>query len=64
MSTPKHASRMILLSLGMGAALLPAQSLNWEGQAGGLITPFAYTAASGKGLGRPSISYHFRAPAR
>jgi hypothetical protein len=37
-----------------------AQGLNWDGQTGALLTPFAYTAASGKGmLGKPEVSYHF-----
>jgi hypothetical protein len=37
-----------------------AQGLNWDGQTGALLTPFAYTASSGKGfLGKPEVSYHF-----
>lgn len=37
-----------------------AQGLNWEGQTGALITPFAYTSSSKEGLmGRPQASFHF-----
>ena len=60
MTGQRCTHRAILLSLAMaGAAGLSAQSLNWDGQTGGLITPFAYTAAAGKGLGRPNFSYHY-----
>lgn len=31
-----------------------AQSLNWEGQTGALVTPFAYTAKSG-----PAVAFHY-----
>ena len=37
-----------------------AQSLNWEGQTGAFITPFAYTSASpAKGVGHPNVSFHY-----
>jgi hypothetical protein len=37
-----------------------AQGLNWEGQTGALITPFAYTAASPAGkFGKPEIAFHY-----
>jgi len=37
-----------------------AQGLNWDGQTGALLTPFAYTAASPAGkLGKPEISFHY-----
>ena len=37
-----------------------AQSLNWEGQTGAFITPFAYTSASpAKGVGHPNLSFHY-----
>ena len=36
------------------------QGLNWEGQSGALITPFAYTSSSpSNNFGRPQISFHF-----
>jgi hypothetical protein len=37
-----------------------AQGLNWEGQTGALLTPFAYTAASPAGkFGRPEVGFHY-----
>jgi hypothetical protein len=37
-----------------------AQGLNWDGQTGALLTPFAYTANSGnKTLGKPEVAFHF-----
>jgi hypothetical protein len=37
-----------------------AQSLNWEGQTGALLTPFAYTAKSpAKGFGTPVVAFHY-----
>jgi len=38
---------------------LAAAQLNWEGQTGGLITPFAYTSSSSTGLGRPQLALHY-----
>jgi hypothetical protein len=37
-----------------------AQGLNWEGQTGALLTPFAYTAGAPAGkLGKPEVAFHF-----
>jgi hypothetical protein len=37
-----------------------AQGLNWEGQTGALITPFAYTAATpAHKFGKPEVSFHY-----
>ena len=37
-----------------------AQGLNWEGQTGAVITPFAYTAASpANKFGKPEVSFHY-----
>ncbi|HVJ05055.1 MAG TPA: hypothetical protein VM578_05250 [Candidatus Saccharimonadales bacterium] len=37
-----------------------AQGLNWEGQTGALITPFAYTASSpARKFGKPEVSFHY-----
>ena len=37
-----------------------AQNLNWEGQTGAFITPFAYTSPSpAKGFGPPAASFHY-----
>ena len=34
--------------------------LNWEGQTGGLLTPFAYTSASSaRGFGPPEVAFHY-----
>lgn len=34
--------------------------LNWEGQTGGLVTPFAYTTSSSShGLGHPEVAFHY-----
>ncbi len=37
-----------------------AQSLNWEGQTGAFITPFAYVSpSSAHGFGLPAVSFHY-----
>ena len=37
-----------------------AQGLNWEGQTGAFITPFAYTSQSpANGVGHPQVAFHF-----
>ena len=37
-----------------------AQGLNWEGQTGAFITPFAYTSPSpGNGIGHPNVAFHY-----
>jgi hypothetical protein len=37
-----------------------AQGLNWEGQTGALITPFAYTAgAPASKFGKPEVAFHY-----
>ena len=47
-------------ALIFSAGTASAQSLNWEGQTGVFVTPFAYTAAADAGkAGKPSIGYHF-----
>ena len=51
------AGLMFLAALTPGAR---AQGLNWEGQTGAFITPFAYTSASpAGGMGRPQASFHY-----
>jgi hypothetical protein len=36
------------------------QGLNWEGQTGAFVTPFAYTSGSpANGLGHPQVAFHF-----
>jgi hypothetical protein len=42
------------------AAAGHAQNLNWEGQTGAFVTPFAYTSPSpAKGFGLPAVSFHY-----
>jgi hypothetical protein len=42
------------------AAPALAQGLNWQGQTGAFITPFAYTSASpARNLGKPQVSFHY-----
>jgi hypothetical protein len=37
-----------------------AQGLNWDGQTGALLTPFAYTAAApASKFGKPEVSFHY-----
>ncbi len=49
----------VLAALVCGSATLSsAQSLNWDGQTGGLVTPFATVVDSpAKGLGRPLVAF-------
>jgi hypothetical protein len=49
-----------LAALLLAASTSFAQGLNWEGQTGAFVTPFAYTSASpANGLGRPQVAFHF-----
>ena len=42
------------------ASIAPAQNLNWEGQTGAFVTPFAYTSPSpAGGFGLPAAAFHF-----
>jgi hypothetical protein len=53
---------VLLLCLSLAATQAQAQSLGYEGPTGIFITPLAMTAASpAKGVGLPSVSYHFLA---
>jgi len=50
----------ILTILFIPAGTAFGQGLNWEGQSGALVTPFAYTSSSlSNNFGRPQISFHF-----
>lgn len=51
------ASGSLLLSLVLPP--LAAAQLNWEGQTGGLIAPFAYTSSSSMGIARPQLALHY-----
>ena len=51
---------VLVVSLLAFTGSAAAQGLNWEGQTGAFITPFAYTSASpAKGFGKPQLSFHF-----
>ncbi len=59
-----HRKSLSFVILGLAILVFSgsasAQGLNWEGQTGAFITPFAYTSASPPGgFGRPQASYHF-----
>lgn len=48
---------LLLLALFVPSAW---SQLNWEGQTGALVTPFAYTSPSkADGVGHPQISFHY-----
>jgi hypothetical protein len=51
------AALVVLLALTTAPAFA---QLNWEGQTGGFITPFAYTSPSpSTGFGRPQVAFHY-----
>lgn len=57
-----HLNLLILTFaiVAMASVASHAQGLNWEGQTGAFITPFAYTSASEDGkFGKPQISFHY-----
>jgi hypothetical protein len=46
--------------LAFAAPITHAQDLNWEGQTGAFVTPFAYTSgSSAHGFGFPAVSFHY-----
>jgi hypothetical protein len=51
---------LLAVALILATTAAVGQNLNWEGQTGAFVTPFAYTAASpANGLGRPSVAFHY-----
>ena len=48
----------VLFVIAAFSQTLFAQGLNWEGQNGAVITPFAYTASAAK-IGKPEVSFHY-----
>ena len=55
-----HVIAVAFLILFLGVPTAHAQNLNWEGQTGAFVTPFAYTSASSPdGFGLPAISFHY-----
>ena len=56
----KGAYAILTVLAALGAPLSFAQNLNWEGQTGALLTPFAYTSpSSSHGIGLPAASFHY-----
>ena len=50
----------LALSVVLAAASAFGQGLNWEGQTGAFVTPFAYTSGSpANNFGHPQIAFHF-----
>lgn len=50
----------IVVAFVLAAPAARAQSLNWEGQTGAFITPFAYVSpSSSHGFGTPAVSFHY-----
>ena len=57
--TSRCCSFMVAFLISVAAAG-HAQDLNWEGQTGAFVTPFAYTSPSpAKGIGLPAVSFHY-----
>jgi len=60
MNTRKLWIALILFAATLFPQTLFAQGLNWEGQTGALLTPFAYTAASpANKFGKPEVAFHY-----
>jgi hypothetical protein len=56
------AALALLISLPIAAHTAQAQSLGYEGPTGVFVTPLALVSPSpAKGLGQPSVAYHFLA---
>ena len=51
---------LFVIVLTLIAPAAHAQNLNWEGQTGAFVTPFAYTSPSpAGGFGLPAVSFHY-----
>jgi hypothetical protein len=51
---------ILAIFLTMAAPYGHAQNLNWEGQTGAFVTPFAYTSPSPAGsFGLPAVAFHY-----
>jgi len=62
MKVKKIVHVLAIFAVAVISQNLFAQGLNWEGQTGALITPFAYTASSGaKTFGNPEVAFHYLA---
>jgi hypothetical protein len=54
-----YSCSLAIILAAIAAPVTRAQNLNWDGQTGALVTPFAYTSSSpARGIGLPSISFH------
>src|SRR5208337_4031988 len=59
-SSAQHLSRPWSLLVIFLASVAPAQKLNWEGQIGAFVTPFAYIIPSPAGrFGLPAAGFHY-----
>lgn len=55
-----YGSSLAIILVAIAAPAARAQNLNWDGQTGALVTPFAYTSSSpARGIGLPSVSFHY-----
>jgi hypothetical protein len=55
-----HVFTVAFITVLLGAPITRAQGLNWEGQTGAFVTPFAYVSpSSGHGFGHPAVSFHY-----
>jgi hypothetical protein len=60
MNTKKLSLAFSLLVITVFSQTSFAQGLNWDGQTGALITPFAYTASTGAHkFGNPEVAFHY-----
>lgn len=51
---------LVVIFLTVVAPTGHAQNLNWEGQTGAFVTPFAYTSPSpSESFGHPAVSFHY-----
>ncbi len=56
------AAACLMAVTSFSASSFAQTGLNWEGQTGALLTPFAYTAnAPEKKLGKPEVAFHYLA---
>ncbi|HTT17332.1 MAG TPA: DUF3034 family protein [Candidatus Sulfotelmatobacter sp.] len=54
------SSILLAIFLAFAAPASHAQNLNWEGQTGAFVTPFAYMSpSSAGGFGLPAVSFHY-----
>jgi len=57
---PVQLVAALVVAFVLAAPAARAQSLNWEGQTGAFITPFAYVSpSSSQGFGTPAVSFHY-----